>query len=157
MRKIILTSLILTFILSSCDFFQSKNMFSDDEDTLMLYQKKQDSLRFVDSIKKLQNQLNSVKQRHKAMLDSIKESQGAQAKRSQYKFHVIVGSFRNSEYLKSYNQFISEKGFKTTILKNQYGFNLISVESTNSWKSAVSTLENIRNDIEKNAWIYIES
>ena len=104
MRKIILTSLILTFILSSCDFFQSKNMFSDDEDTLMLYQKKQDSLRFVDSIKKLQNQLSSVKQRHKAMLDSIKKSQGPQAKKSQYRFHVIVGSFRNSEYLKSYNQ-----------------------------------------------------
>ncbi len=157
MKKVILASLILTFIISSCDFFQSKNLFSDDEDTLLLYQKKQDSLRFVDSIKKLQGQLNTVKQRHKSILDSLKKSQSSQATSSQYKFHVIVGSFRNPEYLKSYNQFIQEKGFKTTVLKNQHGFKLISVESTNSWNSAVSTLENIRNDIEKSAWIYIES
>jgi hypothetical protein len=157
MKKIILSAFILTLIFSSCDFFQSKNLFSDDEDTLMLYQKKQDSLRFVDSIKKLQKQLSSVRQRHKTMLDSIKKSQGPQAKKSQYKFHIIVGSFRNQEYLQSYNQFIKDKGFKTTILKNQYGFRLISIESTNSWRSAVSTLEDIRNDLEKNAWIYIES
>jgi len=157
MKKIILTSLILAFIVSSCDFFQSKNLFSNDEDTLMLYQKKQDSLRFVDSIKKLQKQLSSVRQQHKAMLDSIKNAQGAHATKSEYKFHIIVGSFRNQEYLKSYNQFIKEKGFKTTLLKNKYGFKLISVESTNSWKTAVSTLKNIRNDIERNAWIYIES
>jgi len=157
MKKIIFASLFFAFIFSSCDFFQSKNLFSDDEDTLMLYQKKQDSLRFVDSIKKLQKQLSSVQQRHKEMLDSLKKTDGSKATKSQYKFHIIVGSFRNQEYLKSYNQFIKEKGFKTTILKNQYGFRLISVESTNNWRSAVSTLEDIRSDIEKNAWIYIES
>jgi|GEM_PF-755742 len=160
MKKTILSFFILTsfvFVLSSCDFFQSKDLLSDDEDSLMLYEKKQDSLMFVDSIEKLQNQLSSIQQKHKKMLDSIKNSKTAEPSKSGYKFHIIVGSFRTQEYLDSYNQFIQEKGFKTRILKNEYGFKLISVESTNSWKAAVSTLEDIRNDIEETAWIYIES
>ena len=151
----ILTSLVLT--ISSCDFFQSKNLFSDDEDSLMLYEKKQDSLMFVDSIEKLQNQLTTIRHKHRNMLDSIKSSNAGEPTKTGYKFHIIVGSFRTQEYLNSYNQYIQEKGFKTNILKNDYGFRLISVESTNSWKSAVSTLENIRDDIEETAWIYIES
>ena len=159
MKKIILSIFILTsiFVNSSCDFFQSNNLFSEDEDSLMLYEKKQDSLMFVDSIEKLQNQLSSIRQTHKKMLDSIKNSKADEPSKSGYKFHVIVGSFRTQEYLDSYNQYIKEKGFKTRILKNEHGFKLISVESTNSWKSAVSTLENIRGDIEETAWIYIES
>ena len=160
MKKTILSFFLLTsfvFLISSCDFFQSKNLFSDDEDSLMLYEKKQDSLMFVDSIEKLQNQLASIQQEHHKLLDSIKSSKAGESSKSGYKFHIIVGSFRNKEYLDSYNQYIQEKGFKTRILKNKYGFKLISVESTNRWKSAVSTLENIRGDIEETAWIYIES
>ena len=160
MKKTILSFFILASLvlnISSCDFFQSKNLFSDDEDSLMLYEKKQDSLMFVDSIEKLQNQLTSIRHKHQNMLDSIKSSKAGEPTKSGYKFHIIVGSFRTQEYLNSYNQYIQEKGFKTNILKNEYGFRLISIESTNSWKSAVSTLENIRDDIEETAWIYIES
>lgn len=160
MKKIILSFFILfslVFMFSSCDFFQSKNLFSDDEDSLMLYEKKQDSLMFVDSIEKLQNQLSSLRQKHKKMLDSIKSTQENKVSKTGNKYHIIVGSFRNQEYLESYQQYIEEKGFNTRILENEYGFKLISVESSNSWNSAVSTLEDIRSDIEKSAWIFIES
>ena len=160
MKKTILSFFILTsfvFIISSCDFFQSKNLFSDDEDSLMLYEKRQDSLMFVDSIEKLQNQLSSIRQKHQQMLDSMKSTQAGKTSKSDYKFHIIVGGFRTQEYLNSYNQYIQEKGFKTSILQNEYGFKLISVESTNSWNSAVSTLEDIRDDVEETAWVYIEN
>lgn len=157
MKKIILSSFIFIFLLnlSSCDFFQSKNMFSNGEDTLMHYKMKQDSLRFVDSIQKLQGKLQHMRNRHQTILDSLKKAKSTN--KSDYKFHIIVGSFRNKEYLDSYNQYITDKGFKTTILENQHGFKLISVESSNSWRKSVATLNSIRDDLDQNAWIYIDN
>jgi hypothetical protein len=127
-------------------------MLSNDEDTLLI-QKRQDSLKFVDSIRELKTELKRVRKSHKQLLDSIKSTQ-AKVDRGN-KYHIIVGSFRNSEYLNSYNTYIQDKGFKTSILENQYGFKMISVESFKTWRKAETALENIQNDVEENAWIYI--
>jgi cell division protein FtsN len=114
---------------------------------------KQDSARYVDSIRSLQNELNQLKMSHQKLLDSIKKQQTAE--KASYKYHIIVGAFRNQEYLNSYNQFIQDKGFKTKILDNEFGFKMISVDSYKSWRTASKALENIREDVEENAWIYI--
>ena len=153
MRRFLFLLIIVVFSTTSCDFFKSKKLFSDGEDTLLL-QKRQDSLRFVDSIRSLQGEIQSVRKNHKQLLDSIKK---AHAKKDQgHKYHIIVGGFRNPEYLNSYSKFIQDKGFNTTILENEYGFKLISVESYKNWRTAAQALENIRNDVEENAWIYIK-
>ena len=148
---------MLVFLLSmgSCDFFKSKKLFSNDEDTLLTYQKKQDSLKFVDSIRTLQNELSQVRNQHKKLLDSIKTSNVSSG--SKHKFHIIAGSFKNEEYLQSYKQYLKEKGFNTQVIKNQYGFHMIAIESFDNWNSAVNTLENLRNDLHSNVWIYIKS
>jgi hypothetical protein len=156
MRHFLLASFILLFVgLTSCDFFKDKQLFSNGKDTLLVYQKKQDSLRFVDSIRTLKKQLNQVKKKHQKMLDSVKKSE--QKASSGNKYHVIVGSFTNEEYLRSYNRYVEGKGFKTNIIKNQYGFKMISVQSTNSWKEAVNIVKDMRSTFEETSWIYIQS
>ena len=132
-------------------------MFSNNKDSLLLYQKKQDSLRFMDSIQSLRSKLSSLKSRNQRLLDSIRRESHTQQELTGYKYHIIVGGFKNSEYLNTYNRYVQEKGFQTKILRNEYGFNLISVESFNSWQKAVNTLEGLREDFEKKAWIHIEN
>ena len=109
---------------------------------------------YVDSIKRLQNRLSDLRQKQQRILDSIQDTPREKALTSNSKYHIIVGSFRNPTYLKSYQQYIQEKGFNPKILENAQGFKLISIESSNNWSSSVSTLKNIRNNIENNAWIY---
>lgn len=157
MKKLLLL-LILTvpFLHSSCDFIQKRNMFSNDQDSLLVYQKKQDSLKFVDSIRNLRSELSQLKNRHQRLMDSIKTSTAPQ-KATGYKYHIIVGSFRNQEYLDSYSRFVREKGFQTKILENEYGFKMVAVESFNSWGRAANTLEELRDGFEKTAWIYVEN
>ena len=153
MRKLLLLSILMLFVFTSCDFFKSKKLFSDGEDTLLI-QKRQDSLKFVDSIRSMKSEMGQIRKEHQQLLDSIKR---AHAKKDQgHKYHIIVGGFRNPEYLNTYNTYIQEKGFNTKILENEYGFKLISVESYKNWSTAARSLENIRKDVEENAWIYIK-
>lgn len=155
MKKLLLLIILTGLLSQSCDFFQKKDMFSNDKDSLLLYQKKRDSLRFMDSIKALRNKLSSLRARNQRLLDSIK-SESDRREPSGFRYHVIVGSFKTREYLNSYNRYVQEKGFDTQILRNEYDFNLISVESFNSWRQALNTLKQIRQDFEKTAWIYVE-
>jgi hypothetical protein len=154
MKKALLIIVAIIPFFQSCDFFQKKDLFSNDRDSLLLYQKKQDSLKFVDSIQALKNELSQLRSENRRLLDSIK-SAGDRRQFSGNKYHIIVGSFRNSEYLNSYNKYIQEKGFTTNILENKYGFRMVSVESFNNWRKAVNTLEELRKDLESQTWIYV--
>ena len=157
MKRLLLIIVITLPLMQSCDFFQKKNMFTDNDDTAELYRDKQDSLEFVDSIKKLQNELAQLRMKHQQLRDSVsrKTTMKAQPK-SGYKYHIIVGSFKTPDYLNSYNRYVKERGFDTRILRNKYGFNLIAVESTNNWQQALSTLEELQEGFEESAWLYVE-
>ncbi len=156
MKHFLLASFILLFLgLTSCDFFRDKKLFSNGEDTLLVYEKKQDSLRFVDSIRTLKKEMKQIKEAHQKMLDSIKKSE--QKAPSGNKYHIIVGSFMEDEYLNSYNRYVREKGFNTKIIKNRYGFKMISVQSTNSWREAVDIVQDMRSTFEETSWVYIQS
>ncbi|MFP4620732.1 MAG: SPOR domain-containing protein [Bacteroidales bacterium] len=156
MNRIFLLLMLTILLFQSCDFFQKNDMFSNERDSLLLYRKKQDSLRFMDSIKVLQNKLSSLKNRNKRLIDSLRNEPITRSESSGYNYHLIVGSFKNPEYLNSYNRYVREKGFETKILRNKYGFSLIAVESFNSWRQAASSLEELRESFEKTAWIHVE-
>ncbi len=154
MKRLLILALLIAPLFQSCDFFQKKDLFSNNEDSVKVYQQKQDSLKYVDSIRELQQKVNHLKSQHRQLLDSLRNSRSDQPSGGSYKYHVILGSFKNPEYLKSYNQYVQDRGFETTILENQYSFQMVAVESTNSWQKAVRTLEELRKGFEKTAWIY---
>jgi len=157
MKRLLLLLVLTAPLLHSCDFFQKKDLFSDNDDSVKLYQEKRDSLAFVDSIKDLQDRISQLKRENQMLLDSMrKRSQKTATQRSGYRYHIILGSFKNKEYLNTYNRYVKEKGFKTHILKNRYGFHMVAVEPTNSWQTAASTLDELKESFEKTAWIYVE-
>lgn len=157
MKRIFLLIIVFLPLMQSCDFFQKKNMFSGDSDTARIYREKQDSLEFVDSIKNLRNQIARLQIRNQQLRDSVRATRpDTRVSKSQYKYHVIVGSFKTQEYLDSYNRYIREKGFNTRILKNRYGFHLVAVESTNNWNQALATLEEIQQSFLESSWLYVE-
>ena len=156
--KRILILLVLTLpLLNACDFFQKKNMFSENDDSVQLYKQKRDSLEFVDSIKELKGQITQLKRKNQRLLDSVRKSKPREAATGdQYRYHIILGSFRNKQYLNSYDRYVQEKGFKTHILKNEYGFHMVAVEPTNSWSTAISTLKDLKENFEESAWVYVQ-
>ena len=157
MKRLLLLLVLTTPLLHSCDFFQKKDLFSDNDDSVKLYQEKRDSLAFVDSIKDLQDRISQLKRENQMLLDSMrKRSRKTATQGGGYRYHIILGSFKNKEYLNSYNRYVKEKGFKTHILQNRYGFHMVAVEPTNSWQTAASTLGELKESFEKSAWIYVE-
>jgi len=157
MKRILLLIIITLPLMQACDFFQKKNMFSDDSDTARIYREKQDSLEFVDSIKNLKNKIARLQVRNQQLRDSVRSTrQQPRVSESGYKYHVIVGSFKTREYLNSYNRSVREKGFETRILKNRYGFHLVAVESTNNWNQALATLEEMQKSFLESAWLYVD-
>ncbi|MBS3808427.1 MAG: hypothetical protein KGY60_13055 [Bacteroidales bacterium] len=157
MKRFLLVLILTAPLLNACDFFQKKNLFSDNDDSVQLYQEKQDSLEFVDSIKELQGQISQLKRENQMLLDSVRKSSPKGTTTSDgYRYHVILGSFKNKGYLNSYNRYVKEKGFSTHILKNKYGFHMVAVEPTNNWQAAVSTLKELKESFEESAWIYAQ-
>ncbi|MFO8236499.1 MAG: hypothetical protein R6U04_13965 [Bacteroidales bacterium] len=159
MRQLLLLSIAMLLAFSSCDFFRSKNLFSNADESL-LQEKRKDSLKYVDSIRTLHNEIEHLRQAHNRLLDSIegeKVGKKTTTSTSGNKYHIIVGGFRNQEYLNSYNEYIQDRGFRTNILQNDYGFKLISIDSYSNWNSAARTLKDIQEDLEDSAWIYIQS
>lgn len=157
MKRILVLILFTLPLFQGCDFFQKKNMFSDDSDSARIYREKQDSLEFVDSIKTLKNTIARLQVKNRQLRDSVTSAgQVSRVSTSRYKYHVIVGSFKTQEYLDSYKRYVQEKGFDTRILKNRYGFHLVAVESTNNWNQAVATLEEMQESFLESAWLYVD-
>jgi len=152
MKKIVLVlSAFLLFLSTGCDFFESKKLFSNDVDTLQTYLRKKDSL---DSLKQIQEAKKQAKLAEQARRDSIKAA--AEKHRREYKFHIVVGSFKTPKYASAYHTFIKGKGYETKPLKNKYGFELVSIGAYRSWNEAVRDLNKTREELLETAWIYID-
>lgn len=152
MKKILL--IIISFVLflsTGCDFFENKKLFSNNVDTLETYLRKKDSLDSLQTIRKAKEQARLAE---KARQDSVKEAK--ERHRREYKFHVVVGSFKTPKYASAYDEFIKGKGYQTKKMENKYGFELVSIGAYRSWREAVKALEKAREQVLEEAWIYID-
>jgi cell division protein FtsN len=59
-------------------------------------------------------------------------------------YFVIIGSFRNQDNAKKYQEQILNKGFSSTLLKNESGLYRVSVLSTNEIEIARDDIHRIR-------------
>lgn len=153
-RLLLLALLVAPVTFQSCKWIQKKRGRTDEQEMQLLHLKRMDSLK-SDSIKSLQAELAFIKSTHQQLLDSIKKT--GMTGTTGYKFHVIVGSFKNPQNVTSYKQYVQDKGFHPRVLKNEYGFQLVAAESFNNWRQAVGTLRELRENFEPNSWIYIEN
>lgn len=139
-------------ILPSCKFFREKSLFNKKAKTLAILKAQQDSLRVSDSIKKVQEHLLILEN---AKLDSIqKADQERLAMQSRY--NIIVGSFITPEYARSYADEYRNLGYDAIIIKKENSrFELVSAESHESLRKALTRLDQFRDTVQINSWIYI--
>jgi hypothetical protein len=147
--------ILLLTVAPSCNYFKNKGLFGKKAKTLEALRAQQDSVRIADSIRLVNIKLLAIEN---AKLDSIKlleEFRQAAAKQSKY--NIIVGSFITPEYAKGYAESFKQQGYNAEILKmTGSDFELVSAESHESLREAVSRLKQFQDTIEIDSWIYIK-
>ena len=155
MRQLSAAALILLLAVApSCDFFRNRSMFGKKARTLAALRAQQDSIRVADSIHNAQEHLLALEN---AKLDSIRMSEEArQALEQKDKYNIIVGSFITPEFAKSFSDEFRQEGYDTKIIKMEGSdFELVSAESHENLRTAISRLQQFQDTVAFDAWLYI--
>jgi cell division protein FtsN len=77
--------------------------------------------------------------------------------KTNYKYYVIIGSFRIIENARNYKSQLIDEGFTPVILENEAGLFRISVKSGNDEQTARNEIANIRNKFSQHndVWLLI--
>jgi hypothetical protein len=155
MKQLAIFTVIMLLILSpSCKFLREKGLIGRGVDTMRVWRAKQDSLRVVDSILKVQSRLQSIEN---ARLDSIKRIEQERADfENKYRFNIILGSFITPEYARNFSADLSKKGYKTRIIKLEgTKFEMVSAEAHESFRTATARLKQFQDTVSNDAWLYM--
>jgi cell division protein FtsN len=154
MQRFSIFLLIVSLSLSSCEFVNKINPFSKEPDNSMeVYQRQQDSLKRAEVLK-VQRDLERQEQ---ARTDSIRLAQQQEAERTRMeRYHLVVGAFKSPDYARSFHNSILSSGHPSKILMSANAFHLVTIKSTDNYRSAVDDWMAIRNQGEhQEVWLYI--
>jgi hypothetical protein len=137
MRQLAVFIIIMFLVVTpSCKFLREKGFIGRKADTMAVWQAKQDSMRVSDSIRKIDKEKSEWE--------------------SRYKFNIILGSFITPEYARSFSADLSQKGYKTRILKLEgTKFEMVSVEAHDSFRNAINRLKQFQDTVATDAWLYV--
>jgi hypothetical protein len=155
MRQLaVFTFIMLLVVLPSCKFLREKGFLGRKADTMAVWQAKQDSIRVADSIRKVQDQLLAIEN---ARLDSVRKvDQERMEWESRFRYNIILGSFITPEYARRFSADLSQKGYKTRIMKLEgTKFEMVSAEAHESFRNAAARLKQFQDTIAVDAWLYI--
>jgi hypothetical protein len=149
---VIIFVIILLASASSCKYFKGKKLFGHKADTMVVWRARQDSLRVADSLKVVGERLQAIEN---ARLDSIKVAEEKAAWEKKNRFSIIVGSFITHDYAQKLADAYRQKGFETRIIKMKNSrFELVSAESLDNYRKAISRLKYFQGNEEVDSWIY---
>ena len=146
---------LLLVTMPSCKFLKEKNPFGKKKkDNIELMLARQDSIRAADSVRKAQEKQIALEN---ARLDSIRLAEEKSAvQETNRKYNIIVGSFYTPEYARALAEDYRQKGYKPSIIQMQRSrFELVSIESYDSFSESVTRLREFQAAIEPDSWIYI--
>ncbi len=146
---------LLLVTMPSCKFLKEKNPFGKKKkDNIELMLARQDSIRSADSVRKAQDNLLALEN---AKLDSIRlAEEKATVQDANRKYNIIVGSFYTPEYARALAEDYRSKGYNPAIIQMQRSrFELVSIESYDSFNQTVTRLKEFQATLEPDAWIYI--
>jgi len=150
-----LVLILITFLtlLPSCKFLREKGLFNKKARTLAILKAQQDSIRVADSIKKVQARLLAIEQ---ARLDSMRLAEEEKMNLAS-KYNIIVGSFITPEYAKAWAEEYRTRGYDPKIFKMEGSrFELVSAESHESLRKAITRLEQFQDTVQIDTWLYIK-
>jgi hypothetical protein len=149
---VVIFVIILLASASSCKYFKGKKLFGHKADTMVVWQARQDSLRIADSIKVVRERLQAIEN---SRFDSIRAVEEKAAWEKKNRFSIIVGSFITHDYAQKLADAYQQKGFETHIIKiGNSRFELVSAESLDNYRKAISRLKYFQENEEVDSWIY---
>jgi len=154
--KSILSIVLILLTVSSCKFIEKRGWFgrSKADDTMDVWQARQDSIRVADSINLEIQKMQAIEH---ARIDSLRMQEEARlASESMFRFHIIVGSFLTPEYADDHKDLYTSLGYSPSIIDGPRGrFRLVSAEVHDNINTALSRLSNFQDTVEFEAWLYI--
>ncbi len=145
--------ILLLTLMPSCKFFKGIKLFHKKADKLMVLQAQQDSIRVADSIRKAQEKLLAIET---ARLDSIRLAEEAKVSLAS-KYNIVVGSFITPEYAKAWADEYRSRGYDPKIIKmDNSRFELVTAETYESLRKAISRLNQFQDTVQIDAWIYVK-
>lgn len=150
----LLTSIILVLALAglpSCKFLKN-NVFGKKARLAAEMQAIKDSIRIADSIKAASEKLLALEN---ARQDSLRNAE-AERLASETRYNIIVGSFITPEFAKSLAAEYNEMGYNTRIIRpSNSKFELVAAEGHKSLKKAMTRLDQFRDTVQIESWIYV--
>jgi hypothetical protein len=146
--------IMMLVVFPSCKFLREKGFIGRKADTMAVWKVKHDSIRVVDSIRKVQARFRAIET---ARLDSINRIDKERMEwENKYRYNIILGSFITPEYARSFSAGLSQKGYKTRILKLEgTKFEMVSAEALDNFRDAVKRLKQFQDTVATDAWLYI--
>ncbi|MDX9846714.1 MAG: SPOR domain-containing protein [Tenuifilaceae bacterium] len=152
MRKALIFTLLLAFTLSGCRFFER---FKGDkgEDTLIVWQAKQDSIKKAEMlrVKKIEE---ARRAKEKAIQDSLTRVREMEARN---RYHVIIGSFKVPNNASEFQKQMAKMGFQNPkIVESPNGFKMVSVGAFETYSKAANEILRINRGKEEpvEMWVY---
>lgn len=130
MKRIIISILLLSLLVSGCKFFPKKE--SKKVDTLAAWQLKQDSISKVQA---------AIAAKEAAVRDSL---QRVQELLDKFHFNVIIGSFKVPTNADGWLQEVLKMGYNNAkIIDSPNGFKLVSIGAYETYGKAFAEIEKI--------------
>lgn len=144
--------LILAIVMtSSCKFLREKTFLGKKDRLLAEWQARQDSIRVADSIKHVNDRLLAIEN---ARLDSMRLAE-EEKHTLESRYNIIVGSFITPEYAEALADDYRRMGYDVRIIyKENSRFALVSAESHENFRRAVSRVYQFQDTVAIDSWIY---
>ncbi|MFZ2338335.1 MAG: hypothetical protein WAW07_01260 [Bacteroidales bacterium] len=155
MKHIAIVFLAMILILPvSCRKIQERGLFGKKAKTLEMLLAQQDSIRVADSIKRVEARQRAIEE---ARLDSlIRAEQEKAASEARLKYNIVVGSFITPEYALAWAEEYRKMGYDPQIIRMADSrFDLVVAESHEQYSRAFRRLEQFRDTVEIDAWLYV--
>lgn len=151
----ILTALLLIsslLLFPSCKYLK-QNVFGKKAREQAELKAMQDSIRTADSLKKVREREAIALEN--ARLDSIRIAE-EKRKADETKYNIIVGGFVTPEYARILSEEYAGSGYNVRLIKPEGSrFELVSLEGHRSLSTARTRLEQFRDTVQLDSWIYI--
>ncbi|MBR7067681.1 MAG: SPOR domain-containing protein [Bacteroidales bacterium] len=157
MKKLVLMFVALAVVAGGCKYFdKGKNKKKAKQEKVVdpaaAEKAREDSIRIAQ-----EQEAERIRvARQEAIQDSIRQVKEREA---QFRFHVIIGSFKVPSNAESWEREVRQMGFKDTkIIDGPNGFTLVSVGSFDTYSKAFNEIDRINYNAEEEEpwelWVY---
>ena len=151
MKKVLIASLIVVLVISSCKFIRTK-ILSKKVDTLSSFVDTLNQAEQIDS-SIYQQMVTGVQQEAQAEVNAV---QNETSSATDVQFFMIVGCFKVPENASKYAEKIRGMGYEGDIISGYGSYQMVTAKSYNNFRTSIADIDQFRSDITPNAWVYVK-